>query len=40
VQNLKRLGTDDHLVRWHIRPHRAPRMARCLGGVALDVRGS
>ena len=24
VQNLKRLGTDDHLVRWHIRPHRAP----------------
>ena len=24
VQNLKRLGKDDHLVRWHIRPHRAP----------------
>lgn len=24
VQNLKRLGQDDHLVRWHIRPHRAP----------------
>ena len=24
VQNLKRLGKDDHLVRWHLRPHRAP----------------
>lgn len=24
VQHLKRLGKDDHLVRWHIRPHRAP----------------
>ena len=24
VQNLTRLGKDDHLVRWHIRPHRAP----------------
>lgn len=24
VQNLKRLGKDAHLVRWHIRPHRAP----------------
>jgi hypothetical protein len=24
VQRLKRLGQDDHLVRWSIRPHRAP----------------
>ena len=24
VQRLKRLGKDDHLVRWSIRPHRAP----------------